>query len=61
QIATFASNSQRKTTKSEHTNWQNGLSLSQIAQIIRRKMTTRVKPSAKVYDRAKVKTQRLKP
>ena len=61
QTCTFALNSQTMTTKSEPPSWQNGLSLRQIAQIIRRKMTTRVKPSAKVYDRAKVKTQRHKP
>lgn len=37
--------------------WQQGLSIRHIAQIIRRKMITRNKPSAKVYDRSKSKSQ----
>lgn len=37
--------------------WQQGLSVRHIAQIIRRKMITRSKPSAKVYDRSKSKSQ----
>jgi hypothetical protein len=37
--------------------WQQGLSIRHIAQIIRRKMITRSKPSAKVYDRSKSKSQ----
>jgi len=35
--------------------WQQGLSLRHIAQIIRRKMITRFKPSAKVYNRSATK------
>lgn len=41
----------------DKSNWQQGLSVRHIAQIIRRKMITRSKPSAKVYDRSKSKSQ----
>ena len=39
--------------KKETTPWQHGLSLRHIAQIVRRKMTTKAKPSAKLYKRGK--------
>lgn len=37
----------------ETTTWQHGLSLRHIAQIVRRKMTTKTKPSGKLYKRGK--------
>lgn len=43
--------------KQENPDWQHGLSLGHIAQIVRRKMTTRTKPSAKAYKREKFKTR----
>jgi len=41
--------------KEEMNNDLNGLSLRHVAQIIRRKMIQKVKPSGKVYDRKKRK------
>jgi len=43
--------------KTQEQNWQNGLSQRHIAQIIRRKMITRAKPSGKIYDRKTEKIQ----
>jgi len=43
--------------KTQEQNWQNGLSERHIAQIIRRKMITRSKPSGKIYDRKTEKIQ----
>jgi hypothetical protein len=40
--------------KQNETDWKQGLSERHIAQIIRRNMITRSKPSGKVYDRKKV-------
>jgi len=37
--------------KTQEQNWQNGLSERHIAQIIRRKMITKSKPSGKIYNR----------
>lgn len=39
----------------ETNNWKQGLSDRYIAQIVRRKMTCKVKQSSKVYDRKKEK------
>jgi hypothetical protein len=36
-----------------HNDWKQGLSDRYISQIIRRKMTTKVKPSGKTYSRKK--------
>jgi hypothetical protein len=41
--------------KNETQDWKQGLSERHIAQIIRRNMITRSKPSGKVYDRKKLK------
>ena len=41
--------------KNETQDWKQGLSDRHIAQMIRRKMITKTKPSGKVYDRKKVK------
>jgi hypothetical protein len=40
--------------KQNEKDWKQGLSERHIAQIIRRNMITRSKPSGKVYDRKKV-------
>jgi hypothetical protein len=40
--------------KQNETDWKQGLSERHIAQIIRRKMITKCKPSGKVYDRKKI-------
>ena len=45
------------TMKNVEQSWQNGLSERHIAQIIRRKMITRAKPSGKIYDRKTEKIQ----
>lgn len=39
----------------ENSNQLNGLSIRHVAQIVRRKMTQKVKPSGKVYNRKKYK------
>jgi hypothetical protein len=39
----------------ETLDWKQGLSDRHIAQMIRRKMITKTKPSGKVYDRKKVR------
>ena len=43
--------------KNVEQSWQNGLSERHIAQIIRRKMITRSKPSGKIHDRKTEKIQ----
>jgi hypothetical protein len=39
----------------ENSNQLNGLSIRHVAQIVRRKMIQKVKPSGKVYNRKKYK------
>ena len=43
--------------KNVEQSWRNGLSERHIAQIIRRKMITRSKPSGKIHDRKTEKIQ----
>ena len=43
--------------KTQEQKWQNGLSERHIAQIIRRKMITKFKPSGKIYNRKSEKLE----